>query len=370
MNIKILEMEEKDMITKRKPIYRVTFIMLLMIFPIIILGKLYQFNMLNGYAFGIINRIINWLPTDVIPTDNSYAFPLKFYRLFSFLPFTTPLEWAIFWAVVMNIIFFIIFLKKYKTYSFEEYIFIYASMFILDVFVFNINKDLVQCLMLLIVFLLMNLKISDWIKILLASLVLFIESIYFRSYYILGAAASIIVCFVLSIFTKKNKNQKSSVTISIILILLLLFFMIFVAQYIKPEAYQELIGRRDTIVEDLDANTVISDWIPGDGYYNYCINYIINLFRMCFPLELLFKGIKYLPFVIYQIYLAINIIKNIKYINKKNLSNISFIIGYWLMMFASESDFGTLVRHQAILLPFYLDMIRENKEKRKNHEKN
>ncbi len=72
--------EENHMESKRKPIYRVTFVMLLMIFPIIILGKFYQFNMLNEYAFGIINRILDWLPTDVIPTDNSYAFPLKFYR--------------------------------------------------------------------------------------------------------------------------------------------------------------------------------------------------------------------------------------------------------------------------------------------------
>ena len=216
----------------------------------------------------------------------------------------------------------------------------------------------------------MNLKIPDWIKILLASVVLFIESIYFRPYYIFGAVTCIIVYCVLSIFTKKNKNKKSSALISAIIILSLLFLVIYIAQYIKPDAYQQLIGRRDTIAEDLDAKTVISDWIPGDGYYNYCINYIINLFRMCFPLELLFKGIKYLPFVIYQIYLAINIIKNMRHINKKKLANASFIMGYWLMMFASESDFGTLVRHQAILLPFYLDMIRENKEKRKNREKN
>ena len=357
----------------KKPIYRSTFVMLLLIFPIIIFGKLYQFKLLNGYAFGIINRIIEWLPTEIIPTDNSYAFPLQFYRVFSFLPFDTALEWAIFWAIVMNIIFFIILLKKYKTYTMQEYIFIYASMFILDVFVFNINKDLVQCLVLLLVFFAMNLKCSNRLKIFLAALILGIESIYFRSYYILGAATSIMVYFILSIFIKKDKKKKTSTILSIISVLILLFLMIFAAQYIAPEAYEQLIGRRDTIAEDLDANTVISDWLPGDGYSNYCINYIINMFRICFPLELLLKGIKYIPFVIYQIYLAINIIKSMRHINKKHLANLSFIIGYWLMMFASESDFGTLVRHQAILLPFYLDMIKDNiryKESRKSNEKN
>lgn len=358
---------------KTKPINRVTFIMLLLIFPIIIFGELYQFNILSSNAFGIINRIINWLPTDIIPIDNSYSFPLRFYRLLRFLPFKTPLEWAIFWSIIMNVIFFIIFLKKYKTYTIQEYIFIYASMFILDVFVFNINKDLVQSLILLIIFIITNLKIPDWLKILLAALILVIESIFFRSYYVLGAATTLIVYFILLNFTKYNNKKKNSIVFSSILILICLFSIIFIAQYIAPEAYNQLIGRRDTVVEDLDANTVISDWLPGNGYLNYCINYTINMFRMSFPIELLIKGIKYIPFVIYQIYLTVNIIKGIKNINKKHLSNLSFIIGYWLMMFASESDFGTLVRHQATLLPFYLDMIKDNiynKELRNNSEKN
>lgn len=355
---------------KRKPIYIVTFIMLLLMFPIIIFGKYYQFNMLNGYAFGIINRIINWLPTDIIPPDNSYAFPLTFYRLFRFLPFETAFEWAIFWSIIMNIIFFIILLNKYKLYTFGEYIFIYASMFILDVFVFNINKDLVQCLVLLLVFFALNVKCSNILKIIFIIIILGIESIYFRSYYILGAATTIIVFFVLSLLGKK---KKTSVLLSLFIIISMLFTMIYISQYIVPSSYDELISRRDTLAEDLDANTVIVDWIPGDSYSNYCINYTINMIRMSFPIELLLKGIKYIPFVIYQIYLAISIIKGIRHINKKHLANLSFIIGYWLMMFASESDFGTLVRHQAILLPFYIDMIKDNikyKELRKQNEQN
>ena len=339
-----------------------TFFGLLLIFPLIIIAELYQFNVLNGYAFGIINRMIGWLHSTFIPVDNSYAFPLMFHRLLNFLPFDSAFEWGIFWALIMNVIFFIILLKKYRTYTLTEYIFIYASMFILDVFVFNINKDIVQCLIILILYEITLIKIKNIYKVLAVCIILFLESMFFRSYYIFAALTIIIVYF---IFNRKLSKDKKSWLKATVLILLLLFLAIFFAQFIDNEAYNQLLERRDTLAEDLDANTIISDMMPGDGYFNYCLNYIINLFRMLFPIELLFKGIKYIPFFIYQTFLSINILKGIKSLNKTNILNLSFVVGYWLMLFASESDFGTLVRHQAILLPFYLDIIRNNINNRK-----
>ena len=339
-----------------------TFLGLLLIFPIIIFAEFYQFNILSKNSFGIIDKIIGWLHSTFIPIDNSYAFPLSFHRLLKFLPFDTAFEWGIFWAIVMNIIFFIFFLRKYKTYTLTEYIFIYASMFILDVFVFNINKDIVQCLIILILYEITLINIKNTYKVLLICITLFLESLVFRSYYIFAALTTIIVY---TVFNKELAKEKKSWLKNFIVILLLLFLGIFISQFIDSEAYNQLLGRRDTLEEDLDANTVISDILPGDGYFNYCLNYIINLFRMLFPIELLFKGIKYIPFFIYQIFLTINILKNIKLLNRNNVLNLSFVVGYWLMLFASESDFGTLVRHQAILLPFYLDIIRNNINNRK-----
>lgn len=336
-----------------------------LLFIVAILGKIYQFTMLNGYAFGIINRMISLLHTNYIPLDMSYKLPLNFFRLFKFLPFSTAKEWAIFWTIIMNIVFFIFLLKYKKKYSNQELLFIYASMFILDVFVFNINKDLIQCLIVFMIFLLTNFKLSNKIKIMIAALIMFLESTCFRSYYIFGALTILIVFFVLNKYIIDKNINKKSVIKAISLILILLFVAIFIAQYINNKAYNELLSRRDTLAEDIDANTVIVDMIPGNGYINYCINYVINLLRLSFPVELLFMGIKYIPFVIYQIYLTINIIKNLKNINKINIFNISFIVGYWLMLFASESDFGTLVRHQAILFPFYLQMIDENIKRKK-----
>ena len=353
---------------KGKTIKKNDLFMLLLIFPLIILAKWYQFNVLNGYAFGIINRIIEWLPTNIIPVDLSYAFPLRIYRLIRFLPLNTALEWAIFWAIVMNVIFFVLLISFKQQYKLEEYIFIYVSMFILDVFVFNINKDLIQCLIVLLIFFIIKKNGNSKVSLFLITIILFLESIFFRTYYILAVATILIVYYVLSSYLNRKPNKRKTI-FAIIIVLLLLFSFIFISQYFNAENYNQLIGRRDTVEEDLDAVTVIADWIPGDGFFNYCLNYIINMFRMSFGLELLFKGVKYLPFIIYQIYLTINILKNIKKLNEQNMLNITFIVGYWLMLFASESDFGTLVRHQAILLPFYLKMIDENiriKEVKKN----
>ena len=321
---------------KGKTIKKNDLFMLLLIFPLIILAKWYQFNVLNGYAFGIINRIIEWLPTNIIPVDLSYAFPLRIYRLIRFLPLNTALEWAIFWAIVMNVIFFVLLISFKQQYKLEEYIFIYVSMFILDVFVFNINKDLIQCLIVLLIFFIIKKNGNSKVSLFLITIILFLESIFFRTYYILAVATILIVYYVLSSYLNRKPNKRKTI-FAIIIVLLLLFSFIFISQYFNAETYNQLIGRRDTVEEDLDAVTVIADWIPGDGFFN--------------------------------IYLTINILKNIKKLNEQNMLNITFIVGYWLMLFASESDFGTLVRHQAILLPFYLKMIDENiriKEVKKN----
>lgn len=352
---------------KETKIYKKTFLTLLLIFPIIAVAEFYQFNMLWGNAFGITGRMLSWLRTSYIPDDPAYSFPLLFHRIFSFLPFDTIFEWAVFWAIIMNIVFFIFFIKRNKYYTKAEYLFIFSSMFILDVFVFGINKDIVQCIIIILIYMITLLKIKDIYKLLCICGILLLESLFFRSYYILAIATILIVFYALK---RYKKSPKKNLVYMIITIFILLFLFIFLTQFINPDAYKQLLSRRDSLEDALEARTVIINLIPGSGYFNYCINYIINSIRMLFPVELLFMGVKYIPFFIYQLYLTIHIIKNIKNSDKNNLLNLSIVLGYWLMLFASESDFGTLVRHQAILLPFYLDIIKENSMKKRGAKKN
>lgn len=338
-------------------------------------AKVYQYTMMKAYSFGIMNRILQYIYSDVIPSDPSYAFPVKIYRYISFISFQTNLEWSIFFVAIMNVVFLILLIKFKDIYSKQETIFIYASMFILDVFVFNLNKDLIQAVMVLIMYgVIKNNKIGNRAKLIILFAILLFESINFRPYYILIAGLLLLNYFIFNRLTKTKKAiTKRKVMITIIVMLLIMFLGIFLTKYIQPDSYEQLVHRRDNIERDIDANTIITDWVKGDNYIIYCINYVINFVRICFPIELLFKGSFYIIFVIYQIYLTINMIKGIKSINKEAIIYKSFILAYWMTMVASESDFGTLVRHQSILIMFYMMLINDNlklKEKEVNDKEN
>lgn len=340
-----------------------TFYNLIFAFIILaVIAKIYQYTMMKAYSFGIMNRILGWLYMDNIPGDSSYAFPVKVYRYIRFLGFKTNLEWSIFFAIIMNIVIFSLLIKFKDKYSKQETIFIYASMFILDVFVFNLNKDLVQGIMILIMYgVIKNQKLSNIAKLVIVSSILVYESINFRPYYILIVGLLLLNYFVFYRFTKTEKAiTKKKVFVTIVAMLLLMFIGISLTKYIQPDSYEQLIHRRDNIERDIDANTIIVDWVKGDSYIVYCINYVINFVRICFPIELILKGKFYIIFVIYQIYLTINLIKGIKGINKDSICYKSFILAYWMTMVASESDFGTLVRHQSILIMFYMMLINDN----------
>ena len=352
-------MKEKRINFKSKTFYNLIFGLTILA----ILAKIYQYTFMKAYSFGIMSKILGWLNTTYIPKDNSYAFPLKIYRHINFFGFSTNLEWSIFWCVLMNVVFLILLLKYRSQYCRKELIFIYASMFILDVFVFNMNKDLIQLIIVLIIYGIINCsKLKNSIKIIMVSRILLYESIVFRPYYILIAGLMILCYFVLKKMLAKEKNDgKNNKVILIIVILMISMFVgIFCTKFIFPDSYNQLIHRRDNLENDIDANTLITNWITGDSFEIYCLNYCINFIRICFPIELLLKGPFYIFFVIYQLFLTRNILIGIKHMDKRILCCMSFVLAYWLTLVASESDFGTLVRHQSILFMFYMMIVRNN----------
>lgn len=354
--------------TNNKSVYRITFVMLLMIFPIAAFAKFYQYNFTGGNNFGIMNYMLDGIYNGTNITFKSYTFPIKIYSLFSFIGFKTNLEWSIFYTTIFTVIIFI-FLLKYKKYSLKEYIFIYASMFILAWTVMNMNKDLIQLMFLLIVYTVCSTKkLNNNSKILYSSIIFILESLVFREYYILVAGLSVIVYFIIS-RQLNNKNKKENNYIKDLILIFLIFFIgIFIAQFVVPSAYDQLVNRRDHLDLIETVNTIIVNLVPGEGYGNFVINYIINFFRICFPIELIIYGLKHSIFFIYQIMITFSLIKSLKKINENNIVYVSIIIAYTLMLVASESDFGTLVRHQSVLLMFYIAMFQNMPRKELNNE--
>lgn len=343
---------------KKKMINKNTFYALLMIFPIAALAKFYQYKFTGGNNFGIMGYMLYALYNGSTIELKAYSFPLKIYSLFKFLGFQTNLAWSIFYTVIFNIIIFFL-LLKYKHYSLKEYIFIYASMFILSWTVLNMNKDLIQLIFLIIVYIICSSKLSNFWKMLLSASVFAIEALVFREYYVLVAGLLVIVYFILS--KTINNTTKKHFLSSMIIIFILFFVGIFCTKFIFPSSYDELVNRREHLGQlDEEVTTIIADVIEGNSYPIFIVNYLINFVRICIPIELIGYGIKYFVFFIYQLMITFSLFKSMKTINKNNLIYVSVILAYTIMMAASESDFGTLTRHQSVLLMFYIGMFKNS----------
>ncbi|HBC96969.1 MAG TPA: hypothetical protein DC034_09290 [Clostridium sp.] len=112
-------------------------------------------------------------------------------------------------------------------------------------------------------------------------------------------------------------------------------------------------------------NTLIQNIIPysyGEkNFLHYIIDYIINLIRIIFPIETLWKspsrGIFFVPIQLFAIHLLFKYTKVLKYKfeNYKVVSNIVIYIAAFILVQALfEPDFGSVFRHSMNLMPFYL----------------
>lgn len=354
---------------KRKKYFKDTILILMMIFPMAIIAKVIQYTMMGTENFIIMDYILKYLRTDTLPLDKSFAFPIQVYRMVSFLPFNNNLEWSVFFTAIFSVIIFII-LLNYKKFNIKQYIFIFASLFIIDLTVLNMNKDLIQLSTMIVIFGIIRSKQKNIFKVIEISMIFFVESLLFRAYYILIAGFVVMIYFIMKYIVGLKKIERKNTVKAIIITMIFMFIGIYITKYISYSAFDTLINRRDVLNSDsITAATKIVDLIRGTGYKYFIINYVINFFRIAFPIELLFKGVQYIPFVIYQLFITINIYKLVKKINKYNIVLISLLLAYYLTLTASESDFGTLVRHQSILLFLYLDMLKINSGEW-NYEKN
>jgi len=96
-------------------------------------------------------------------------------------------------------------------------------------------------------------------------------------------------------------------------------------------------------------------------------NYFINLVRVLFPIELIFKGVKYIPFILYQIYITISLIKKVSKIRNSEYTNrdtllLAIFIAYLLVASLYEPDFGSFIRHESTLSFIMFDLFLENKK--------
>lgn len=348
-------------------------IFLMAVIPVCCVSLYYHFEIMPSKSFATPDRILSimeYLDCGVGDETEIFVKCAEIYDAINIFNFKTVFQWTVAINVVFNAII-AFFVLKYKSLTLEELIFSLVNLFLLDVFVFNLSKEPIQLVVYIVVFIVSITKLSNLKKIIICSGIFLLESLWFREYYILIAGLTVLIYFLLRRFAN-SPEKKKNVFMIFILIVVAFSVSMYAMKYISPQNYDKLVNRRDTSEAYLGpkTDTIIADVFDNSNHLLYTCNYIINLIRIFFPIELLFKGVTYLPFVIYQIYIIFYLIKSIKNISKENIVNTTLILAYLFCSITFEPDFGSVTRHESVLFLFFLLMIKLcNKKEKENYEK-
>lgn len=345
---------ESDNNRSKKALNKNHFYLLLMIFPIAIFSKAFQYLMLGEKYFIDSNKILNLILGNTNLYGASYHFAAQFFKSINIFHLNSLFSWSVYLAIILNLCFFILLCKVSSLRPFD-YVYIYVSIFLLNVFSFNLNKEVLQLLFFYFIYIIFrNRKYSNTKKLVFSILILILEAVTFRTYYIL-LVVTFGLAFLILNYTLKSKNQSNMMKL-IFFSSILFLGILNISKYIMPDMYNDLLNVRNGYETGLaDANTLIKSVFKNNSnFLYYSLNYVINTIRIFFPFELLLKGVKYIPFIIYQLLNIYIISYGTKKINKNNIMYVSFLIGYFLLSGTYEPDFGSVIRHESVLLMFFI----------------
>lgn len=349
------------------------YLIIIVIFETIFL-KTIMYSVLPDKYFYDSNHIFAVMNGSLI-TDKGYSFAADIFNSLNFFHLNSIQQWGyVISAVYINVL--IIFLIYKRKVSLFQSLFIIASTGLLNFYVFCLSKDIIQFTYFLFVYLIINFKkLNNFSKLILSCLIFIHEALNFRIYYAIMALLMISLYYIYLFFIKnKSLNKKSAFKI-IILILFVFFAEVFLFQLISIDNYQSILNARNVVnsqrSNDIAANTIILDLLgKNNNYLIFVCNYIINLFRLMFPLELLTKGLLPSIFIIFQLYITYNLLKICKRINSNNILLVILVFSFLLVSVIFEPDFGSFTRHESALLLFLIDIsIINEKKEGKNSEK-
>lgn len=264
---------------------------------------------------------------------------------------------------------------RYLQDTWEHYLLLGTFSVLLPVFVWSMQKEALQFFFFMV--LLGGILVApeeDWRTDVMVVLMLALWSFLFRSYYIVIAAGA---GFFLSLCHVPWENmaakKKRRVLWGLFLLLVAGFLMI---ALIWPNQLITLFDGRMVVnrtrENDQDANTIILDIIanPEQSLPLYGVNYLLAALRMMFPLELIFKGVQYFPFVVAQVACTVllgrcvfSVLRGTWKGGQKEKKILMFLVAWYLVSYLFEPDFGSFIRHQAAAYPLLYPVLARGIEK-------
>ena len=365
-------MDKSDFKKKNIVFNKNLFVLLL---PVLVaLGKIVRYTILKkvlvdqGIGHNWIGTIVNgggsfsFIDTDgAIDAGGNSVF---WYRVFNIFNLSTYGQFEVAITIIFNIILLLLLIKVVRYLTFNQMIFIAVSIAVLNIFDFTLAKEPIQMIYFIFIFAVILRQTSFNAKMLEVVLLLLLTAITFRSYYVL--VDFFFVCIALLfrfMIIKSNKYFWLRIILVILIMGIVYYIFLKVCNHISRDTYEELIRVRTRVS---DAATDMRNIFKADSLELFTVDYMIMVVRMLFPVELLKMGVKYFPYVGYQIMLTlyiINAIKNVKINgNTKNIA-LYLYIGFLFASAAFEPDFGSWIRHEAVLFPLYLIIINSIKIK-------
>lgn len=222
-------------------------------------------------------------------------------------------EWEIYISVIYNIIALLLvrdFYKRTPQAGIKENIFVYLGVAILNIFCFCLSKEPYQMLF----FILMALAIikgkTYQQKSIFLGVALFLTVLFSRKYYGLVLLYYFFLQYIVRYFfdninyqTKNGKKKLiSNIFFTSIIIGISYFFLLSYLATSDEGTYTEMI---DANYRDMNRASVADSEIvpifPKGNRVFATFDYVIKIFRLMFPYELLIKGrIKYIFFIVFQ----------------------------------------------------------------------
>lgn len=335
---------------------------ILLTIPVMVLAKLIVAYGLPPKYFYDNNRILGMVTGGgtMQAWEGSYRVASDLFSSLDVFHFQTMLDWSLTLGVIGTGLL-MLFMLRMPQIDLLQMLFYLASVGLLNIYVFNIGKDVIQFAFFLAAFIVLLLPIDKVIiKIALIAGILWYESTFFRSYYVLIAALFIGVYVVLTVFRKLTDSFSALTGIAIIVTLfVMVYVMMLVVERVMPDEYHQVLTVRESQTQGrgdgADSATVILNLLPGSGLPGFMWNYVLNALRMMFPIELALKGVYYLPFFVFQALVAFYVVNLLRSINsirdETDVLALCVYVGYALASFIFEPDFGSWVRHEAATFP-------------------
>lgn len=287
----------------------------------------------NKYFFDsytIINAIDK---NDYSLLDTSYKITAKVFSIFNF---KTLREYNMICYLIF-LIFFMVYFYKNEDLRIKILIFNIIFLFLSSIYLIRPGKEFLQLFIIILCY-----KYT-WIS----HVFLIIGGLLFRKYLILQG----IFFFFFKFYLKKEKKFLWG------FIFLIIFFIL---SFTMPNFIEEiLVGVRESVNRGREgseyAKSIINSVIKKEGVWFAYFNYILNILRLLFPVELLTRNIKYLPYIIFQLWFTSKLWKWRKSSNNKVILLYSFI----LISGIFEPDFGSFLRHTVPYLLIFMYLWRK-----------